>query len=84
MTVILDFSDGPWDEPEPPHHHPHVQTCYVAHGEIMFYCEDEPEAHLQAGDLFYVPSGKAHSIKLLTKTARLIDNFNPIREDFLI
>ena len=83
MTVVLDFADGPWKEPEPPHSHPHVQTCYIASGELMFYCEDEPEQHLKAGDLFAVPSGKKHTIKLLSKTARLIDNFTPVREDFL-
>ena len=83
MTVVLDFSDGPWSEPEPPHHHPHVQTCYIADGEIIFYCEGESEQHLKAGDMFLVPSGKKHTIKLLTKNARLVDSFNPIREDFL-
>ena len=83
MTVVLDFSDGPWANPEPPHHHPHVQTCYIASGSIVFYCEDEPDQTLEAGDLFVVPSGKKHSIKLLSKKARLIDNFNPIRDDFL-
>ncbi len=83
MTVILDFSDGPWDAPEPPHSHPHVQTSYVAEGEIIFYCEGEPEQHLKAGDAFAVPSGKKHGIRLLSKTARLVDNFTPVREDFL-
>ena len=36
MTVVIDFSDGPWDAPEPPHSHPHVQTSYLAVGEIIF------------------------------------------------
>lgn len=83
MTAVLDFSDGPWTEPEPPHKHPHVQTCYLAAGEIIFYCEGEPDQHLVAGDMFSVPSNKLHSIKLLSKTARLVDSFNPIRQDFL-
>ncbi len=83
MTVILDFSGGPWKEPEPPHSHPHVQTCYIAEGEIIFYCEGEPDQHLKAGDVFYVPSGKKHTIKLLSQKARLVDSFNPIREDFI-
>lgn len=83
MTAVLDFTDGPWDNPEPPHSHPHVQTSYVAEGEIIFYCEDEPDQHLKAGDMFAAPSGKKHTIKLLTKTARLVDSFNPLREDFL-
>lgn len=83
MTVIVDFSDGPWDEAEPFHSHPHEQTSYVASGEIIFYCEDEPEQFLQEGDLFAVPSGKKHTIRLLSRQARLIDSFNPIRKEFL-
>ena len=58
MTVLIDFTNGPWDEPEPPHSHPHEQTSYVASGEIIFYCENEPDQHLKAGDMFAVPSGK--------------------------
>lgn len=83
MTVVLDFTDGPWENPEPPHSHPHVQTSYVAEGEIIFYCEGETDQHLKAGDMFAAPSGKKHTIKLLSKTARLVDSFNPLREDFL-
>ncbi|HKK73485.1 MAG TPA: cupin domain-containing protein [Saprospiraceae bacterium] len=83
MTVVIDFSDGPWEKPEPPHSHPHVQTSYVAEGEIIFYCEGEPDQHLKAGDLFAVPSGKSHTVKLLTERVRLVDSFNPLRNDFL-
>ena len=83
MTVLIDFSDGPWDEPEPPHAHPHEQTSYVAEGEIIFYCEGEEEQHLKAGDMFAVPSGRMHTVKLLTPKVRLVDSFTPLREDFL-
>jgi quercetin dioxygenase-like cupin family protein len=83
MTVIVDFSDGPWPEAEPFHSHAHEQTCYVAEGEIIFYCEGEPEQHLSAGDLFAVSSGLKHTIRLLSAKARLIDSFNPIREEFI-
>lgn len=83
MTVLIDFTNGPWEEAEPPHSHPHEQTSYVAEGEIILYCEGEPDENLKAGDMFAVPSGKKHTIKLLSKTARLVDSFNPVREDFL-
>ncbi|MBA4409139.1 MAG: cupin domain-containing protein [Bacteroidota bacterium] len=83
MTVIVGFSDGPWAEAEPYHSHLHEQTSYVASGEIIFYCEGEKEQHLQAGDMFAVPSGKKHTIRLLSQQARLIDNFNPIRKEFI-
>jgi quercetin dioxygenase-like cupin family protein len=83
MTVIVDFTDGPWAEAEPFHSHPHEQTCYVASGEIIFYCEGEPEQHLRVGDMFAVASGKKHTIKILSATARLVDSFNPIRQEFI-
>ncbi len=83
MTVVIDFTNGPQDEPDPFHHHPHEQTSYVAAGEILFFLEGEEPQHLKAGDMFYVPSMKPHCIQLLTKEARLVDSFNPIREDFL-
>lgn len=83
MTAIVDFSDGPWAEAEPFHSHPHEQTSYVAEGEIIFYCEGEPEQHLRAGDMFAAVSGQKHTIRLLSPSARLIDSFNPIRQEFI-
>ncbi len=83
MTVLIDFTGGPWDEPDPPHSHPHEQTSYIAEGEIILFCEHEEDQRLKAGDMFSIPSGKKHTIRLLSSTARLVDSFTPIREDFL-
>lgn len=83
MMVVIDFTNGPWTAPEPYHHHVHEQTSYVAEGELIFFCEGEPDQHLKAGDMFYVSSDKKHTIQLLSKTVRLIDSFNPLRHDFL-
>ena len=83
MTVVIDFSGGPWPQPDPHHSHPHEQTTFVAAGEILFLAEGSEPERLGAGDLFAVPGGVPHSIQLLSATARLVDTFNPIREDFL-
>ena len=83
MTVMIEFRNGPWIEAEPYHSHPHEQTCYIARGEIILYCEGEPDQHLGEGDLFYIASGKKHTIRVMSSQARLVDNFSPIREDFL-
>ncbi len=83
MMVVIDFDNGPWSEPEPPHKHVHEQTTYVAEGELIFFCEGEPDQRLKAGDMFFVPSDKLHTIQVLSKTLRLIDSFNPIRKEFL-
>jgi quercetin dioxygenase-like cupin family protein len=83
MMVMNEFNNGPWEKPEPIHSHPHEQTTYIAKGEVIFYCEDEEVNHLKSGDMFYVPSGKNHTIRLLSKKATLVESFSPIREDFL-
>jgi mannose-6-phosphate isomerase-like protein (cupin superfamily) len=83
MTAVLDIDNGPWDAPDPHHSHPHEQITYLAEGEILFLAEGQEPRRMTAGDLFAVPSGVPHSIQLLSARARLVDTFNPIREDFL-
>ena len=82
MMVVIDFNDGPAEQPDPPHHHPHEQITYVAEGELLFFVGDTPH-HVKAGDMIAVPSNVPHTIQLISKTARLVDTFNPIRDDFL-
>lgn len=83
MTAIIDFTNGPWQEPEPPHSHPHEQVSYIADGELIFYCEDQPDQRLKTGNMFAVKSGKKHTIKVLSEKVRIVDSFTPIREEFL-
>ena len=83
MTAVLDIDNGPWTLPDPYHAHPHEQISYLAEGEILFFAEGQEPQRMTAGDLFAVPSGVPHSIQLLSARARLVDTFNPIREDFL-
>jgi quercetin dioxygenase-like cupin family protein len=83
MVAVCDFTEGPWNEPLPYHSHPHEQISYVAEGEILFSCEGESDQLMRAGDLIAVQPGIRHTIRLVSKRARLIDSFHPIREDFL-
>ena len=83
MMVVIDLNDGPADEPDAPHHHPHEQITYVAEGTLLFFLDDTPY-ELSAGDMMTVSSNVPHSIQLLSKKARLVDTFSPPREDFLI
>ena len=82
MVAVIDFHDGPTDEPDEPHSHPHEQISYVAEGKIIFFLEGVGTT-LEKGDMFTVPSGAMHTVQLLTEHVRLIDSFNPIRDDFL-
>jgi quercetin dioxygenase-like cupin family protein len=82
MMVVIDFSDGPSEQPDPPHHHPHEQITYVAEGSVLFFLGDTPHK-LEVGDMIAVPSNLPHCIQLLTPKVRLVDTFHPSREDFL-
>ncbi len=82
MLVVIDFADGPAEQPDPPHSHPHEQITYVAEGEILFFINGEP-TQLSTGDMITVPPDAPHTIQLLTEKARLVDSFSPIREEFL-
>ncbi len=82
MVVVIDFEDGPAAAPDPPHAHPHEQVTYVAEGEVIFFIDGAPH-HLSPGDLITVPPNAPHTIQLLSSKVRLVDTFNPIREDFL-
>lgn len=82
LTAVIDFHDGPLDEPDPPHQHPHEQITYVAKGELYFFLDDE-KSRLTAGDMFVVPPNRMHTVQPLSPHVRLIDSFSPVREDFL-
>jgi len=82
MVVVIDFNDGPMSQPDPPHSHPHEQISYVVSGEVNVVLGNEM-TRLGPGDIFTVPPNLPHCIQLLSKSARLVDTFSPIREDFL-
>ena len=82
MAVVVDFNDGPASIPDPPHSHPHEQVSYVAAGEIILVMGEE-KTRLSEGDLFTVPANVPHAVQTLSPHVRLIDAFNPIRQDFL-
>jgi quercetin dioxygenase-like cupin family protein len=83
MMVIVEFTNGPADHPDPFHHHPHEQVSYVAEGSLILFIEGAGEQRLEAGDLFAVPSHIPHTVQTLTPVVRIIDSFTPLREDFL-
>jgi len=83
MMVVVEFTEGPADHPDPFHHHPHEQVSYIAEGELILYVEGIGEQQLGAGDMFAIPSGIPHTVKTLTPVVRIIDSFTPLREDFL-
>ena len=82
MMVVIDFTDGPSEVPDPPHSHPHEQVSYVAAGELIVHIDGD-STRLFEGDMFTVPPNVPHTIQLLSDYVRLVDTFTPLREDFL-
>ncbi len=83
MAALLVFSGGPWPEPDPLHSHPHEQISYVAEGEILLLRAEGEPLRLRAGDFFAVPPHVPHAVQLLSSTAKVVDCFTPLRQDFL-
>ncbi|MCY9869968.1 cupin domain-containing protein [Vibrio barjaei] len=78
MTVEVHFEDG---TVAPMHNHPHEQITYVVSGEFEFTVGEETKI-VKAGDTIYKVPNIMHGCKCL-KAGILIDNFTPMRKDFV-
>jgi quercetin dioxygenase-like cupin family protein len=79
MLVVVDL------EPNsvlPSHSHFHEQAGIVLEGKLEFTIAGETRL-LQPGDLYFIPSNIEHSVKVGSIPAKVLDVFNPIREDFM-
>ncbi len=65
----------------PSHKHPHEQITYIIEGEMEFLLGGESKV-LQAGDGVVIPSNQEHSAKILSKPAKAVDAWYPVREDY--
>ncbi len=83
MMVVVEFTGGPAEVPDPFHDHPHEQVSYIAEGELILFIKDAGDHKLQKGDLFAIPSGIPHTVQTLTPVVRIIDCFTPLRQEFL-
>lgn len=79
IMTVRDFSDGPWDAPEPRRSHPHDQIIYLAEGTIHLFI-DEESTRLDAGDTVAIPAEQPHTIQLLSPKVRLIETWAPPRK----
>lgn len=82
MMVVIDFNDGPAEQPDSPHDHPHEQISYLVEGELIFFIDGKPHP-MQPGDMITVPGGVPHCVQLQTSHARVVDCFTPLRDEFL-
>ncbi|PQJ50220.1 cupin [Vibrio jasicida] len=63
------------------HSHPHEQITYVLSGEFEFTIGDETKV-VKAGDALYKQPNIVHGCTCLSEGV-LLDNFTPMRKDFV-
>jgi quercetin dioxygenase-like cupin family protein len=63
------------------HCHPHEQVGMVIEGRVIFHIGGE-EKTLGPGDMFRIPGNIQHRVVALENTAKVLDIFCPIREDY--
>ncbi|MCF2948882.1 cupin domain-containing protein [Paraglaciecola aquimarina] len=78
MTVEVHFEKGAIG---PMHNHPHEQLTYVQSGVFEFTIGDETKV-VKAGDSMYKEPKIEHGCVCL-EAGVLIDNFTPMRKDFI-
>ena len=84
MVTVVDFCTR--EATIPLHQHPHEQISYVVEGKVDFILGEGQEHTvdtLEAGDMVVVPPDMPHTVEVLSESARVLDCFYPIREDFL-
>lgn len=63
------------------HTHPHAQVTYVAEGKFEFTVDGQTQI-VSKGDCVFMPPGVEHGTTCL-EAGKLVDVFNPKREDFI-
>ena len=64
----------------PEHHHPHEQITYILEGQLDMTIVGQP-CPLSAGMYYVIPSNVPHSA-IAPVDCKVIDVFNPVREDY--
>jgi quercetin dioxygenase-like cupin family protein len=64
----------------PTHSHPHEQGTYLLSGGFEATVGNETR-WVSPGQLFIVPGGVGHSVRVGHEMTRLVDVFTPLRED---
>ena len=84
MLAVIDLSGA--GSAVPMHAHPHEQISFISQGRVRFTVgegDEQEVVEVGPGDVIVSPPNVPHGAELLSDTARVIDAFTPIREDFL-
>jgi len=65
----------------PLHSHPHEQAGIMLEGEMEFTIDGETRT-VKPGDIFIIPGGVEHSVRVFDKPCKALDIFSPVREEY--
>ncbi len=65
----------------PPHSHPHEQVGMVLRGEMELTIGGETRM-VKVGDVYVVPGGTLHSVRMGTESCQVVEMFAPVREEY--
>ncbi len=65
----------------PPHCHPHEQLGIVIKGEMELTVAGETRV-VKVGDVYVVPGGAEHSVRLGEVACQVAETFAPVREEY--
>lgn len=63
------------------HSHPHEQVGYMIEGEAEYIIDGRPYP-VRAGQMWCLPGGVPHQVKVGRRPMRVVEVFYPVREDF--
>lgn len=68
----------------PLHNHPASQNGYILSGKVLLLgSQEEAVKAAGAGDSYYIPPHQTHGMQVL-ETARIVENFSPMRPEFIV
>lgn len=79
--MLLSLVEIPAGSVVPPHSHPHEQAGIVLEGELTFTVGGETRT-LKPGDMWMIPGGVEHSVVAGDQSAKALDIFSPVRDDY--
>ena len=65
----------------PLHTHPHEQSGIIIEGELEMGVDGNVRL-LKPGDMYIIPGGVEHYAKTVSDSAKVLDIFSPVREDY--
>ena len=65
----------------PLHSHPHEQLGIVIEGQIEFNVAGEVKV-LKPGEVYVIPGGVEHEARTFDQPVKVLDVFNPVREEY--